>query len=702
MKRCFFECLSIILLLASCSDSEKKLSLDIQNRLQNPTIKYAINEFRRKLDTTKFELNSMEPDWVISTKLDSSLGDEAFDINVSNNKLVVTGGNGAGIMYGLSNLKEQFANGNTVIEPVQESPRFEFRALKFNLPWSSYRNGEALDLHRETCRDTVFWRSFLDMMAENRFNKLTLWNLHPFNYLVKTKKYPEANGFSDTEMKEWESFWHSLFKMAKDRGIETYLINWNIFVSPEFAKAHNVAEYSIDNEYFTEKGDTSPIIKDYMAESVREVIDKYPNLTGLGITLGEGMGGMTAEEREEWLLDGYIQGMRDASRKVKFIHRVPLSAGKGSGGSTSASVEQMTRRTLDTLSVAKGPINIELKFNWSHGLSTPYLAKVHGGELSDAYWNPMPENYRLAWMIRNEDVFVLRWGQPDFIRDHIKENGHPYVNGYFVGSETYIPAKDYITSLPNTSYRYAFDRQWMFYKTWGRLLYNPKTPDQVFIDAFDSRFPGYGKKLFESQSQVSRVPLIIATYWDATWDHTLYSEGFIGLASGGMKLLSIEQMIKKQPMDPEYMGIEEFLANGSKQIDGRTTPIQLADSINSFCSKALEDVEHIDTANNNDLLYEVSDIQTWAHLGIYFAEKLKAAVAYQQYLESENKDFLEQSIKDLEKATQHWHKVVEITSPIYDPMPLQHYEHNDNELFHWSKVGEEVQQELKWLKNELK
>ncbi|SDF05656.1 hypothetical protein SAMN05421636_110103 [Pricia antarctica] len=76
MNKYFFECLTIILLLVSCTDSEKKLTLDIQNSLQNPTIKYASNEFKTKLDTTKVEFKSREPDWVISTKLDSSLGDE--------------------------------------------------------------------------------------------------------------------------------------------------------------------------------------------------------------------------------------------------------------------------------------------------------------------------------------------------------------------------------------------------------------------------------------------------------------------------------------------------------------------------------------------------------------------------------------------------------------------------------------------------
>ncbi len=194
------------------------------------------------------------------------------------------------------------------------------------------------------------------------------------------------------------------------------------------------------------------------------------------------------------------------------------------------------------------------------------------------------------------------------------------MNGYYVGSETYIPAKDYITSLPNTSYRYAFERQWMFYKVWGRLLYNPETSDQVFADAFDERFPGKGKELFDAQSKVSRIPLIIASYWNATWDYTLYSEGLLSVMDNKeMKLISLEQMCNKQPMDPAYVSIKDFLAKGSVHEDGKISPIELADSIDLFCLKAIAGVENMNTKDNNDLLYEVSDIRTWAHLGMYFS-----------------------------------------------------------------------------------
>ncbi|MCK4920881.1 MAG: hypothetical protein KAS71_07535, partial [Bacteroidales bacterium] len=491
--------LSKILLIVTCftfcSCSTKKIKIDLQISTNETSVQLAIEKFKELAKTGAYEISSTKPDLVITGKTDTLLGSsEAFHIRQEGNTISLTGGGATGLVYALNDVRRCISRGKTQIPEKDETPQYDFRALKFNLPWASYRRSEALQQHYETCRDTLYWESFLNMMVENRFNKLTLWNLHPFNYLVRLEKYPEANSMNDDEFAEWRKFWKSLFRMAKDRGIETYLVNWNIFVSPEFAKAHQVATYSITGEYFTD-GDTASIIQDYTRESVRAVIDEYPNLTGLGITLGEAMFGMTAEQREKWLLDGFVQGMRDASRKIKFIHRVPLKKGQGDN-TTKEMVEIITRKTLDTLTCIIPPIIIELKYNWSHGHSSPHLFKVHGGKLSDKYWNPRPTNYKLSWMVRNEDFFMLRWGQPDFIREHIALNSKDYITGYFVGSETYIPADDYFTAKENVSWTYAFERQWMFYEQWGRLLYNPDTPDDFFADEFESRFPGNGNALF--------------------------------------------------------------------------------------------------------------------------------------------------------------------------------------------------------------
>ena len=142
----------------------------------------------------------------------------------------------------------------------------------------SYRKHASLQLHDKTCRDLAFWERFLDMMARNRFNVLSLWSLHPFTWLIRPKRYPEACGFDDAELAEWRKFWKSLFRMAKARGIETYLVNWNIFVSPEFAREHNVATYSAEWKYFG-KGDPSRLVRQYTRECVTQVLDEYEDLT---------------------------------------------------------------------------------------------------------------------------------------------------------------------------------------------------------------------------------------------------------------------------------------------------------------------------------------------------------------------------------------------------------------------------------------
>jgi hypothetical protein len=66
-------------------------------------------------------------------------------------------------------------------------------------------------------------------------------------------------------------------------------------------------------------------------------------------------------------------------------------------------------------------------------------------------------------MVRNEDFFFLRWARPSFIRDHIAVNGGN-VGGYAIGSEGYIPAKEYahLPDSPHVQWRFSFEKQWLW------------------------------------------------------------------------------------------------------------------------------------------------------------------------------------------------------------------------------------------------
>ncbi|MEQ8880557.1 MAG: hypothetical protein RLQ12_13030, partial [Cyclobacteriaceae bacterium] len=283
--------------------------------------------------------------------MDSEKND-GFTISETDNGFILSSECSRGLLYGLLDISDQLSKGTSWDEIQEKSIRahHDFRAIKFNLPWYSYRSGENLALHMETCKDLEFWESFLDMMVENKFNALTLWNMHPYMYMVKSESYPKASPFTDAEMAEWEKFWKGLFQMAKDRGVDTYVVNWNIFLPEAFSKEYGAADYSSETGagYFGD-GDTNEDIETYMREVVTLTLNKYENLTGIGLTLGERMGGMTSEERKDWVNRTMIAGLKDADRKARLLYRAPLSADKGSGGSVSVSAERLTRDAVENL-----------------------------------------------------------------------------------------------------------------------------------------------------------------------------------------------------------------------------------------------------------------------------------------------------------------------------------------------------------------
>ena len=609
--------------------------------------------------------------------LDASVQKEGFQIVRKLNHIFVLGKDESGTMYGLLDVAEQarMQGGLNGIKEKISNPRFPFRAVKFNLPWSPYRPGPAADIHLETCRDLKFWQRFLDMMAENRFNALTLWNLHPFTFMIRPTNFPKASTLSDKELADWRSFWRSLFRMAKERGIETYIVNWNIVVSPEFASEYGAKEYE----------DASPIVRRYMRECITQVIDEYEDLTGLGVTLADWMDGLKPKEAEDFVEETFVAGMKNAKRPVKFIHRATL-----------AGDPMELRRVIDHASLPD-PVWVEIKFNWSHGHSTPRLAITHdyeSGKLDERFWTPAPANYKIAWMIRNEDFFILRWGEPGFIRSHIAANGHDYVGGYFVGSEGYIPARDYSHKPgPHITWDYAFEKQWMFYMLWGRLLYDPRTPDAVFEAGLARRYgEGLGPKLLRAYTLAGRMPLKLASFYRATWDFTLYSEGFLAPVkpdgeSGPSPFISINDLIANRTLDPTYLSIRDFVS-GEPAGPGLTTPLGLADGLEADGREALELVSSLRSAQAatvGTLACELDDIETWSYLSLYFADKLVAGTALETYRRLGGAEVKAKAVRLLVRAATYWDKVCKLTSAHYVETP---YVNGDG--FTWEKYRPRV------------
>ncbi len=289
---------------------------------------------------------------------------------------------------------------------------------------------------------------------------------------------------------------------------------------------------------------------------------------------------------------------------------------------------------------------------------------------------------------------------PSFIREHIQLNGsESAVGGYIIGSETYIPALDYFTTVKKgMDWRYAFERQWLFYKLWGRLLYNPKTTDTVFTQEFARRYGAEGNNLLQAYELASATPLRLASLFNATWDHTLYSEGMLALGERTMDYISVDRLIERPVLDPAYVSITDYVdakLNGTKFSVDRVTPPVLAKQLESDSREALRLVEAIDTSGSVSLMYEVADVKTWAHLGIHLAEKIRGGVALQMYRQSGRDENKTQAMTHLEEALSQWDKVIDITRPLYRDMLLTHMIGSSKNLnpdgrFHWQLIRPQV------------
>ena len=97
--------------------------------------------------------------------------------------------------------------------------------------------------------------------------------------------FPEASPWSDHEMLEWQTLFHAIMRMAKERAIDTTSYR-SIYLSPK--NLHSTpGSAGQSGTSFLCQGDTSAIIKQYTRECITQLLDEYPDLTGLGLTLAK-------------------------------------------------------------------------------------------------------------------------------------------------------------------------------------------------------------------------------------------------------------------------------------------------------------------------------------------------------------------------------------------------------------------------------
>lgn len=583
----------------------------------------------------------------------------------------VIGGDAIGAMYGGLDVAEAIRLGTVAdLKPDEHRSFVAERGIKFNIPLDlrtpSYSDSsDAAQANLPEMWDRNFWREFLDEMARQRFNVLSLWNLNPFPSIVKVPEFPdvalsdvlrgrrsdfnERSSMNDRQMFRPEmlqgaelikrmtidekiAFWRDVMQMAKDRGIDVYWFTWNTFLFTEEGK-----------DGMKRSEPDGPMLR-YFRASVRETVKTYPLLAGIGITAGENMSSrMGSLSREQWLWQAYGEGIRDAlkeqpDRQFHFIHRLHQTDTK-----------EIEREWTNY----PGPFDFSFKYAGAHmyGMTNPPLIKPLLPDLSP--------KLRTWLTVRDDDIYSFRWGNPQYARGFIRAlPGPDKLAGFYMGPDGYNWGREAMDVEPESPHQLVMQKQWFSFMLWGRLSYDPDLPDGLFEKTIATHFPEVSAKdllaAWMASSQV--LPEITRFIWepnDYQWlpeacsSHPSY-KGFYTVAdfmrgtgmpeSGDLNIRQWrDRLLKNQPM----VGL---------------TPLQVAARLRDEAQSALRGLDTLRprAGQDKELRQTLGDIEAQARLGQYYAAKIEGAAELALFDATTNRTHQSTAVEHLESALRSW------------------------------------------------
>jgi hypothetical protein len=180
--------------------------------------------------------------------------------------------------------------------------------------------------------------------------------------------------------------------------------------------------------------------------------------------------------------------------------------------------------------------------------------------------------------------------------------------------------------------------------------------------------------------------------------------GDYGSDDGHSLFISIDELIDRKVLDPNYLSIKEYVQHISqlKKIpEGKIDPITLAQELTANADSVfamVQSLKKINTKFNSEYNQELDDIQTWALLSQYFATKLRAGVALHFFREQGKRKDKDSAIRYLEECLAIWKDIAEVTDKNYYEVP--YFKSNvkednpDEDQFSWKKYIPEVERDI--------
>ena len=418
---------------------------------------YAAEYLQKKLTALGYEVTAKKGTRITLINADNGPA-EGYSITKGERGLVVSGNDATGVIYGCVELADRIRQkGSLDIEDTKEAPGMMMRGTCIGLQKTVYLPGHAVYEYPYTPEnfpwfyDKEEWVKYLDMMVENKYNSLYLWNGHPFASLVKLKDYPFALEVDEETFKKNEEIFSFLTHEADKRGIWVIQMFYNIILSKPFADHYGLKTQDRHRPI-------TPLISDYTRKSIAAFIEKYPNV-GLLVCLGEAMA--TIDDDVTWMKETIIPGIKD-----------------GLKASGRRDIPPVVLRSHDT----DGPLVLKESLSLYPNI---YTMSKYTGESLTTYepggpWGETHRQLAEAAPVHIDNVHILanlepwRWSSPAFIQKTIQamHRVHHSKGLHLYPQASYWDWPYTADKLPNGERLKQLDRDWMWYQAWGRYAWN--------------------------------------------------------------------------------------------------------------------------------------------------------------------------------------------------------------------------------------
>lgn len=656
---------TLLMLWASTTVTQAQtVSITVQGK-STARIDYASEYLHRRL-SERYTVGSRRADYQIIlclAKDTMGLHKEGFRITRNRHTITIAGRDGAGVIYGASTLADHAKTyGNLDINAQTQNPEMVLRGACIGLQKTQYLPGHQVYEYPYTPEnfpwfyDKQQWIAYLDMLVENKMNSLYLWNGHPFASLVRLKEYPFALEVDEATFRKNEEIFSFLTREADRRGIFVIQMFYNIIVSKPFADHYGLKTQDRHRPI-------TPLISDYTRKSIAAFIEKYPNV-GLLVCLGEAMD--TYEDDVRWMTQTIIPGVKDGLRALKRTDEPPILL-----------------RAHDTDCKAVMEASLPLYHNL-------YTMHKYNGESLTTYeprgpWTKIHTDLAALGSTHISNVHILanlepwRWASPAFVQKAVTAmHDVHHANALHLYPQACYWDWPYTADrLPGGKRLMQIDRDWMWYKTWGRYAWHCRYDLADERDYWDRQLAAYYtpgqpdvadslRKAYDESGEIApkllrrfgitegnRQTLLLGMMMSQLvnpYKYTIYPGFYESCGPEGEKLIEyVEREWRHQPHTGELpLDIAaQAMAHGDRAVS----------AIDAVASRI--------TLHKEEFARLQNDMHCYREFAYAFGHKVKAALHVLRYKWSKDIAELDSAATWLDKSLTHYRRLTDLTRDTY-------------------------------------